>query len=355
MALTSIPWKPLAIVTTATSVVLALLLPAVCYRQRVPFLPDSAPLAQIPPIGSKPIPTPSEAAAKAPTETEMRNVLFHLDQDTVLDIHQLRGEVVSKQRGTPVNLDNKLTFILRIDTGRIGMRAASLDNLMNRYVFGYRSPPLHSLRATINGKQLVLEGVVHKGIDLPFTMWADVSASHGMIRIHPTKMDVSVLNGISLMKTVGETLEKLLPMPHDRGVFAEGNDMLLDPAKILPPPQVDLKLVDARIEGNEILQFYDAGRHLGPLHPLRPEAKNWMYFRGGTLRMGKLLMVDADMQVVDTDPTDPFDFFIDRYNDQLAAGFSRNQTNYGLLTFMRDFDDLGKPLKGGERRAGAGD
>ena len=76
-----------------------------------------------------------------------------------------------------------------------------------------------------------------------------------------------------------------------------------------------------------------------------------MYFRGGTLRMGKLLMVDADMQVVDTDPSDPFDFFIDRYNDQLVAGFARNQPNYGLLVFMRDFDDLGKPPRPGERLA----
>jgi hypothetical protein len=67
--------------------------------------------------------------------------------------------------------------------------------------------------------------------------------------------------------------------------------------------------------------------------------------------MGKLLFVDADMFVADTDPSDPFDFFIDRYNDQLVAGFSRNQPNYGLFVFMRDFNDLGKPPRPGERLA----
>ena len=50
-----------------------------------------------------------------------------------------------------------------------------------------------------------------------------------------------------------------------------------------------------------------------------------------------------------TDPSDPFDFYIDRYNEQLVAGFSRNQPSYGLLVFMRDFNDLATPPKAGER------
>ena len=60
-------------------------------------------------------------------------------------------------------------------------------------------------------------------------------------------------------------------------------------------------------------------------------------------------MADADMEVTDTDPRDPFDFFIDRYNDQLAAGFEHNTPQYGLMVFMRDYQDLGLPPQPGER------
>jgi hypothetical protein len=144
------------------------------------------------------------------------------------------------------------------------------------------------------------------------------------------------------------TMEKMLKLPPGRGISAQGNDLLLDPNHALPPPKVDLHLVDVRIEGDELVQVFDAGRHLPELLLPHPEEKNVMYYRGGTLRMGKLLMVDADMEVVDTDPSDPFDFMIDRYNDQLIAGFTRNQPNYGLLVFMRDVDDVGKPAKAGE-------
>src|SRR5437763_1869776 len=132
------------------------------------------------------------------------------------------------------------------------------------------------------------------------------------------------------------------------GVKPEQNDLLLEPTTILPPPQIDARLVDVHIEGSELMQVFDAGMHLPDLQLPYPNEKNVMYYRHGTLRMGKLLMVDADMEVTDTDPRDPFDFFIDRYNDQLAAGFEHNTPQYGLMVFMRDFKNLGLPFKPGE-------
>jgi len=345
-----VPWKPVAILTSITTVLLSLLLLPACCCVKGPLAPAIGPAkTAMPLIGSEQIPTPTEAAAKAPTQAFMRNVWFHIDQDAYLDIHTLRGEMVSKTPGAPLNFDNKTSFVLKVDTGTIGMRSASLDVLMNRYIFGYPNPPLRNLHVEPSGKQLKQSGIIHKIVDIPFTMWADVSASNGMIRIHPTKIDICGINGIGLLKAVGMTMEKMLKLPKERGISAQGNDLLLDPNHALPPPQVELHLVDVRIEGDELVQIFDAGRHLPELVLPHPEEKNTMYYRGGTLRMGKLLMIDADMQVVDTDPSDPFDFMIDRYNDQLVAGFTRNQPNYGLFVFMRDFDDLGKPMRPGER------
>ena len=347
-----VPWKPIAIATTALSVVLALLLlPACCCRGRA-AAPVAAPQKINPPlIGTQEIPTPTEAQAKAPVEAEMHNVWFHIDPVAYLDIHQLRGEMIAKEAGAPVNFDNKTAFVMTVDTARIGMKSESLGILMNRYVFNDPGSPLRNLHVTPEGKQLKQEGIVHKIIDIPFIMWADVSASNGKIRIHPTKMDICGLNGLLLLKAVGMTLEKMIgkQLPADKGVSAEGNDMLMDPNKMLPPPKVELHLVDVRIEGDELMQIFDAGRHLAPLSPPHPEEKNWMYYRHGTLRMGKLLMIDADMEVTDTDDSDPFDFFIDKYNDQLIAGWERNMPDYGLYVFMRDWSDLSSPPKAGER------
>ena len=320
---------------------------------RGPSSPTVAPKPEIPSIGQGQMPTPTEAQAKAPTQTEMRNVDFHIDPDTVLKIHEVRGVMQAKEAGAPLNFDNKTSFVFLVDRGKIGMEGPSLDNLMNRYVFNTPGSPLHNLHVTPEGKQLKQEGIVHKIIDIPFTMWADVSADNGRIRLHPTKMSICGLNGLGLLKAVGMTLEKMIgkQLPAEHGVSADGNDLLMDPNKMLPPPETKLHLVNVHVEGNQLMQVFDAGLHLPDLPNPHPEEKNYMYYRGGTLRMGKLLMVDADMFVADTDPSDPFDFFIDRYNEELVAGFSRNQPNYALFVFMRDFNDLGKPPRPGERLA----
>lgn len=346
-----LPWKAVAIVTTIAAVLLSLLLLPACCCVRGPHGATAAPPQNVPLIGTEPMPTPTEAQAKAPVQAMMRNVDFHVDADTILKIHSLRGVMVPNTQGAPLNFDNKNDFTMDINRATIGMEGASLDNLMNRYVFGYPNAPLRDLHITMAGKQLKQEGIMHKIIDIPFIMWANVSADNGRIRLHPTKIDICGLNGLGLLKAVGMTLQKMLKMPADHGVTADKNDLLLDPAKMLPPPKIELHLVNAYVEGNELMQIYDAGRHLPDLQLPHPEEANTMYYRGGTLRMGKLLMIDADMQVVGTDPHVPFDFYLDRYNDQLAAGLSRNQPNYALFVFMRGFKDLGTPPKPGERLA----
>lgn len=42
------------------------------------------------------------------------------------------------------------------------------------------------------------------------------------------------------------------------------------------------------------------------------------------------------------DPQDPFDFYLDRYMQQLVAGYTRETPTFGLRVFMRDFNKLGR-------------
>jgi hypothetical protein len=79
-----------------------------------------------------------------------------------------------------------------------------------------------------------------------------------------------------------------------------------------------------------------------PLTPPNGRFSNYMYFRGGTLRFGKLTMVDTDMLLVDADQKDPFDFSPEEYNDQLVAGYSKNTRSHGLVVYMPDLSDLSR-------------
>ena len=294
-----------------------------------------------------------QASGGGDTRAEFRNVDFHMTPDVVLDIHYLDGAMRSVVTGQPVVFDDKSSFVIQIDTARVGLTPANLGTLMNRYVFGYHGAPLKKLRFKVKDGQLVQSGVLHKVVDIPFEITAALSVTdEGRIRIHPTAMRIFGVDGKGLMSALGIELQGLLDLSRARGVSVRGNDLLLDPEKLLPPPAIAGRVVAADVENGEVIQIFgrDTANQAGGngasagLAPLDSSAANYMRFSGGTLRFGKLFMVHADMQIIDSDQHDTFDFSIDDYNRQLVAGYSRNTLDGGLKVYMPDLDDTGKAL-----------
>jgi len=292
----------------------------------------------------------SAASDTAPTLTEFHNVNFHVGAGTVLRIHSLRGEMRSTARGQPINFDDKRSFTIHITSARVGLTTTDLDHLMNQYVFAYKGAPLRKLRFATRGDQLVQRGTLHKVINMSFEITAALSATpDGRIRIHPTRIKVLGFLGKGFLDALGLTLQKMLDLRKARGVTVQGNDLLLDPASLLPPPAISGHVTGVHVQGNEVIQEFGSGATrvdsaARALVPLDSAAPNYMRFRGGTLRFGKLFMVDADMEIIDGDPSDPFDFSIDEYNRQLVAGYSRNTAAHALRVYMPDLQKTGEPL-----------
>lgn len=312
----------------------AFLLPA-----RTPTPAASSPGTPLPPA-ARAAPT----ATIGPVEAEMHNVLFHVDDRVVLRIHDLRGRLRPTATDAPPWFDDPQSFVLVIDTGEVAITPVSLSALLNNYVFNYKGSPLRQLEVSIEDGQLRQRGILHKGVDLPFSIRAEVSPTRdGRLRLHPTSVKVLGIGMRHLMRFFGLELDNLVHVREGRGVEIDGNDFLLAPAGLLPPPRIDGRVVTVRITGDEIQQFFGASERrdaIPRLRPADPSAENYMFYRGHVLRFGKLTMADADLQIVDADPKDPFDFYLSHLNDQLVAGKSQNQPDLGLKTTMPDYADL---------------
>jgi hypothetical protein len=223
-----------------------------------------------------------------------------------------------------------------------------LGALMNKYVFGYKGSPLSNLAIRLlpptpgAPAQIVQTGHLHKGVTLPFEITANMDVTpEGLIRIHPTKTKILGVNGDKLMKALGLSLEKMIDLRGAKGAWVHGNDITLDPALILPPPGIEGKLTSVRVEGDQLVQRFGESETVRfSVEPPDDHAANWMFYKGGTLRFGKLEMHDAEMQIVDMDPSDPFGFDLDRYLAQLVAGWSRTLPDQGLEVYMRDIDKV---------------
>jgi hypothetical protein len=267
---------------------------------------------------------------------QMRNVHLRLNEDIVLEVRTLRGQLQRTNADIPVTFDDGASFTVEIDSAQVAITPASLTALMNSYVLAYDGAPIKNVSVRVDGNRLIQKGTVHKGIDLPFEIQGSLSATEdGNIRVHADKILSAHIPLKGLLHLLGEDLSKLINQKAERGMRIVGDDIILDLRTLTPPPHLDGRVTRVRIEGGKIVQFFDSGRHLAPLKPPL-ESSGYIYHRGGILRFGKLTMNDADLEIVGDRPG-IFEFFQREYLKQLVAGYSKTTPAKGLVAHMADY------------------
>jgi len=275
-------------------------------------------------------------------QVAMRNVEYHYTPDTSVRILFLHGELFpTKPPPHIVVFDDKESFFLVMAYSEIAMGFNSLANILNQRVFAADDAPIKSLSIQSKGNALIIRGKLHKKGSIPFETMGTISATpDGRIRLHAEKVTAAHLPVKGLIDLLGLDIAALINTNKVRGVAVEKDDLLLDPQEILPLPRIQGKVTAVRVQGNEIVETFGAKQDSN-FNPVI--SGNYMAYRGNELRFGKLTMHDTDMILLDMDPQDPFDFFLDHYVDQLVAGYSKTTPSFGLRVYMRDYNKLKRP------------
>jgi len=308
-----------------------------CNSGNNPSKPGSQPPAQTaanPPEIHQPV--------EAETQVEMVNVNIHLDPILILHVRHLVGKFLPTRKGQPPTFDDKLSYIVAIDSAEVGVSMASMTYAMNTYVFGEPDAPLKNLKLSREGSEIKQTGTLKKGIGIPFEMVGTMSPTpDGKIRIHPTRIRAEHLPVKGLMKLFGLDMAKMINTRNTKGFTVDDNDVILDPTLMLPPPKMRGRITAIRIQNDEIIQTFGNEK---PGLPAASRHSNYIAYHGGVVRFGRLTMTDTDMRLIDADPSDPFDFFPDHYKDHLVAGYSKTTASGGLLVYMPDYNKISKPL-----------
>ena len=296
-----------------------------------------------PPAQSVVQPSESHQPVEAETQVEMVNVNIHLDPVLVLHIRHLVGKFLPTKKGRPPTFDDKLSYIVAIDSAEVGVTLANMTYAMNTYVFGEPDAPLKNLQLSREGGEIKQTGTLKKGIGIPFEMVGTMSPTpDGKIRIHPTRVRAAHLPVKGLMKLFGLDMAKMINTRNTKGFTVDDNDVILDPTLMLPPPKMRGRITAIRVQGDEIVQTF-GNEKPGLAAALRHS--NYIAYHGGVVRFGRLTMTDTDMRLIDADPSDPFDFFPDHYKDHLVAGYSKTTASGGLLVYVPDYNKISKPLR----------
>jgi hypothetical protein len=279
------------------------------------------------------LPQQSPPAAPA-VGIEMRNVLLHVAPGAVVEVKWLSGRLRSTSAHPPV-FDDQTSFAIDVDDGEVAIDASSLTALVSR-AFDYKGAALSDLRLSFDNGQLVQRGTLKKGISVPFSITASVSATpDGLLKVHPLKVKTAGIPTAKLMSIFGVELDDILKSRPDRGITYRDNDLFLDAAGMMPEPHMKGRLSKAFVRVDRLVQVFGKGAAAAAR-----QSGNYLWFRGASIRFGRLTMSNADLKLIDMDPKDPFDFYSEHYNDQLVAGYSKNTPDHALRTYMPDYSDL---------------
>lgn len=281
---------------------------------------------------------PATEKQEGAVQTQMRNVTFHFSDSVAVEIKSLNGVLVPRGKNEFPNFDDRDSFNLRVSTAEISMSSSDLANLLNSYVFKRPDSPLTQLSLRVENGHLRVKGKLHEKGDIPFeTEGILTPTADGQIRLHSEKIKALHLPVKGLMGLFGIDLGSLIKEGKVPGVQAQEDDLILDLEQILPPPHIEGKVVSVRIEGEKIIQVF-GGSDAKAAKNIR--AGNYIAFKNNRIRIGKLVMNDTDLILIDMDPKDPLDFFEDHYKEQLSAGYSKLMPDSGLRAYIKDYNKL---------------
>ena len=282
--------------------------------------------------------SPTDDKQENMVQTQMSNVTFHLSETVAVEIKSLNGVLVPLGKNEFPVFDDKNSFNLRINTAEIAIDSSNLANILNSYVFAGPHSPLTGLSIIVEKGHVKVKGKLHDKGDIPFeTEGILTPTADGKLRLHSEKIKAMHVPVKGLMGLFGIDLGSLITEGKVPGVQAQGDDLLLDLEQILPPPHIEGKVVSVRMEGEKIIQIF-GGSDVKPVKNIR--AGNYMAYKNNRLRFNKLVMNDVDLILIDMDPNDPLDFYLEHYREQLSAGYAKITPDSGVRMFIKDYNKL---------------
>jgi len=293
----------------------------------------------------------------ADTYMLLKNVKFRFAEDIFINVHHMLS-ITEKIKPYPyVDMNNDQSFSLKIISGHCSLEPPVMETLFNKHVFNYKGAPLKDLKLStvemdIDGQKVPMlktSGMMKLVVWLPFEMIARVGVDKPTNRMTLEAYKIKSV-GLPFVKNLmdmsGVKLSTLLSIEPGRGLSIEKNTMYVDALNITPPPKLVGKLLDAKVN----VSTNSVDLTLGEEKPanvkytlLVPDAKNFIYIFHGSLIFGKLLALDANLQLVDANPADYLDFYLKKYLLQLSRSAIRMKPDASLIVNIADYQSDSSP------------
>ncbi len=227
---------------------------------------------------------------------DIHNVDLGVTDRVTIRVRTLHGEVLRTLPAQSAVLDDPLSFKIRVTSATVGLTGTDLGAILNTVVFAYPGAPLRDLQVRTDGDQIIETGILHKGVDLRFRL-------HGNFHSCPTGAYASTprrcASGHQRRKDAQH--DRPAPRQHPRlkgakGAAVKGDVSFSTPRSFLPPPEMDGDSALIALKAPKLVQDFVRSPDdsvFGRYVKSDTAGHNFIHFRGGELRFGKLLMSDT--------------------------------------------------------------
>lgn len=277
------------------------------------------------------------------TDLEIRNTSLILRPGVVQHVLYLRGREVSTRPGRPVVLDDPSSYEIRIDVAETTMSWSSLTTLMNERVFAdveqISDVNVEPGEEDDEPGTIEIEGMLTSFPPVEFEIEGILEPTpDGNLRVAMASIEAYEIGVGGLLGLFDVDAEDILPDMEEQGIRMEGDDMVLVLARVMPPPGARGAVTRVRVERDRLVIGFGSSEEARA--GWRRSDANYLHHRHGTIKVGRMTMEDADMLVLDQDPSDPFLYSVERVNEQHRAGFIKLQRDGGLVVHAPDLDDM---------------
>ncbi len=277
------------------------------------------------------------------TYISLHNVKFHWTGDYFIRTEEADIRVIPLYDERVFNLDDSSSYVLEIIRGAVTAEFPVLEKLFNERTLNYPGAPLKNIRITVddpeNDDKITLRGEMRLGTWIDFSVCASISIDTVSNRIIVKSGSISAM-GIPFVKGIidlsGFSLEDLVSIRGDRGIAIAGNDLVIDPFVLFPPPVYSGRLEGVKVfENGLVLKFRTLENYRFPARPRK--AQNDVFLVGGIVKLATMRLVYSRTQIVDSMPADDFEFNINDYFRQITRSSTRLTGDGSVVVSMPDY------------------
>lgn len=270
--------------------------------------------------------TPQEPAE---TRIAMRLVDLHPPEGGVIHMRRLDGVVRAVEGDMPDMRDAK-SFRIDVATAELLVGTDAIAGLLT----SGKDTPFTSAEVKTTEAGIDVRGTLRSPVPARISFVGPVSVEEGRLVIAPESVEILGVEATGVLDTLDLTLEDVVKARP--GLEVAANRLLVDPLANVREPALDAHLVRVEVAEDGLVLFLE-----GPAPPAESAAEErGISIRGGTVRAGHTILEQADVQLVDVDPSDPLSLDMAALNDQILKGYTKLQPNGGQRVHVPDREDL---------------